>query len=87
MHTLNNVSRSDIEKLIDEYVPAHYTGSDFKENVRLRIFEGELYEKMFFNSDQPKPGDVFKIELYRFYKWAYEKAKEECQDRMNGGGL
>ena len=75
---INSLSRTDIEKLIDEYEPYYYKGTDFKENAKRRILDGATFSSLSFNDPCVKPIYVFQLELQNFGNWAL--------DKLNKGG-
>ena len=70
---INNLSRTDIEKLLDEYKPFYYKGTDFKENAKRRILDGATFSELFFNSTEPHPLYSFQLELRNFRNWGWNK--------------
>ena len=70
-----NLSRTDIERLLDEYKPLYYKWSDFKDNAKRRLFDGAKFNELYLNTDtsQRNAYNAFQMELKRFEKWVAEK--------------
>ena len=75
---INNLSRTDIIELLNEYEPFYYKGTDFKEKAKKRILDGATYSELGVNADHPGPNPlyVFQLELRNFGNWAWNKLHE-----------
>lgn len=75
---INNLTRTDIERLLDEYEQCYYKGTDFKEKARRRILDGATYKELNFGEEIPnrKLLSAFQLELRNFSNWAWNKLNE-----------
>ena len=72
---INNLSRTDIKRLLDEYEPVYYKEKDFKNKAEQRILDGVTYSELGFNAEIPhrNPLYVFQLEMRNFGNWAWNK--------------
>lgn len=76
---INNLSRTDIKRLLDEYEPFYYKGTDFKEKAKRRILDGATYSELGFNNESVShrnPLYAFQLEIRHFGNWAWNKLNE-----------
>ena len=75
---INNLSRTDIKRLLDEYEPFYYKGTDFKEKAKRRILDGATYSELEFNEAIPHRNSLyaFQLEIRNFGNWAWNKLNE-----------